>query len=144
MSLDESTSPHRPTTASDRGRTGPSLIDGRRLGVAPAPPPVGRSLTDEADGLIRALVACAFTVAGIQSHHRIDTELTEVLTDLITDLDDGIRQIRRALCVRRSRLRSHHRSRLTRLPPGPGTGPGPAALTVRRGPRRRGRPSSPR
>lgn len=98
MTFDESTSPHRTTTASDRDRTGHSPVDGRRLGVAPAPPPVGRSLSEEGDGLIRDLFGCAFTVAGVQSHHQLDPGLTEVLTTLITDLDDAIRGIRRALC----------------------------------------------
>jgi hypothetical protein len=98
MSLDESTSPHRTAKAPDRGPTGASLFDVRRLGSPPVPPPFGRSLAEEGDGLIRDLFRCAFTVAGVQSHSQLDDELTELLTTLITDLDDAIRAIRRALC----------------------------------------------
>lgn len=98
MTLDESTGPHRTAKAPDRGPTGPSLIDGRRRGSSPVHPPVGRSLSEEGDGLIRDLFRCAFTVASVQSHPQLDTELTELLSTLITDLDDAIRGIRRALC----------------------------------------------
>ena len=99
MTFDQSTNPLRIAPTLSPGPSGPPRTDGRRLGVAPPPPPIGRALAEEADGLIRDLFGCGFTIAGVQSHHHLDTELSDLLTTLITDLDDAIRRIRRALCA---------------------------------------------
>jgi len=99
MTFDQSTNPLRVAPTFSPGSHAPPPSGGLRLGVTPAPPPIGRSLAEEADGLIRDLFGCGFTIAGVQSHHHLDTELSDLLTTLITDLDDAIRRIRRALCA---------------------------------------------
>jgi hypothetical protein len=62
-------------------------------------PTAGRSLGEEADGLIRELFGCGFTIAGVQSRSDVSAELTAQLTDLLAVLDDAIREIRHALCA---------------------------------------------
>ena len=69
---------------------------GHNWGPAPT---AGRTLGEEADGLIRELFACGFTIAGVKSRNDVSAELTARLTELLAVLDDAIRDIRQALCA---------------------------------------------
>jgi hypothetical protein len=60
--------------------------------------PPQRTLGAEADGLLRQMVGCGFTIAGLRGRHDVDAGLTAQLTDLLTVLDEAGRGIRRAVC----------------------------------------------
>jgi len=71
-----------------------------RSGMAGVPlprPAVSGTLGDDADGLIRALFACGFTSAVVQSRADIGADLSDQLTTLLDTLDEAIRGIRHAL-----------------------------------------------
>ena len=75
----------------------PTRGDWQRNSAQPITLPGARSLGEDADGLIRDLFNCVFTIAGVQSHHNVSDELSDRLSALITVLDDAIRGIRHAL-----------------------------------------------
>jgi uncharacterized protein YukE len=58
-----------------------------------------RPLGEDADALIRALFACGFTSASVQSRHDVGDDLSKQLTTLIDTLDQAIQGIRHALAA---------------------------------------------
>jgi hypothetical protein len=94
MELDETLQVPLGAGASEAGWTGSAPV-GRRATGPPAP--LGRSLGDDADGLIRELFDCGFTIAGVRGRHDVGADLSDQLIALMTVLDIAIRDIRHAL-----------------------------------------------
>jgi hypothetical protein len=97
--VDPDQSPLHLHTDPQAGSAPPMAGSGRQRAPAVQLPPrtASQTLEDDADGLIRALFACGFTSAVVQSRVDVGADLSDQLTTLIDTLDEAIRGIRHAL-----------------------------------------------
>ena len=97
MEADESARDVRIAPRFDAARREPGRLRPREAAL-PSPGAL-RPLGDDIDALIRAVFACGFTSAAVQGRHDVSDDLSHQLTTLIDALDQGIRDIRRALAA---------------------------------------------